>query len=74
MSALACSAPPPPNGMATNFFGSCPRSIDTSRMAPAMRASATRTIASAAAIDVEAERRADMRRDRRACGRDVERA
>ena len=50
MSALACSAPPPPNGMATNFFGSCPRSIDTSRMAPAMRASATRTIASAAAM------------------------
>ena len=50
ISALACSAPPPPNGMAANFAGSWPRSIETNRMAPAMRASATRTIASAACI------------------------
>ena len=48
--AETCSAPPPPNGMAANLAGSCPRSIETRRMAPAMRASATRTIASAACI------------------------
>ena len=73
ISAPTCSAPPPPNGIATKRAGSWPRSIETSRIAPAMRASATRTIAAAAAVGVEAERRADMRRDG-ALGRlDIER-
>ena len=67
ISAPACSAPPPPNGMPTNFAGSWPRSIETSRIAPAMRASATRTMASAAAMHVEAERLADMRHGSPAC-------
>ena len=49
ISAPTCSAPPPPNGIATKRAGSWPRSIETSRIAPAMRASATRTIAAAAA-------------------------
>ena len=72
ISALACSAPPPPNGMAANFAGSCPRSIETSRMAPAMRASATRTIASAAASTSRPSGPADMRGDGRARRRHVE--
>ena len=40
----------PPNGIATNFSGSCPRSTETKRIAPAIFALATRTIASAASI------------------------
>ena len=82
ISAPTCSAPPPPNGIATKRAGSWPRSIETSRIAPAMRASATRTMASAAAVDVEPQRLADMRRDgalrrfdieRRACRRSAAR-
>ena len=73
ISAPTCSAPPPPNGIATNFCGSWPRSIDTSRIAPAMRASATRTIAAAASSARKAERLADMLGDRAPRGLDVER-
>ena len=73
ISAPTCSAPPPPNGIATKRAGSWPRSIETRRIAPAMRASATRTIAAAAAVGVEAERRADMRRDGALGGLDIER-
>ena len=49
-SAPACSAPPPPNGMIAKRPGSWPRSIETSRIAPAIRALATSTIASAASV------------------------
>ena len=73
ISAPTCSAPPPPNGIATNFAGSWPRSIDTSRMAPAMRASATRTIAAAASSTSSPSGSPTCVGDRALRGLDVER-
>ena len=53
--AAACSGPAPPKAKRVKSRGSAPSESETMRMAPAMRVSAMRRTASAAASAVEAE-------------------
>ena len=59
-SATAWRGPAPPNANRTKSRGSCPRWSDTSRMAPAILSLATRTMAAADGVGIEAEVGADL--------------
>ena len=64
--AAACSGPAPPKAKRVKSRGSAPSDSETMRMAPAMRVSAMRSTAAAAASGLEAERA--RRGSRRRCG------